>query len=204
MPPRTPKNQLPSELPPTVMEAFRERFSGRELQALGAIFLLRTTARQVDNIVTEWLAGSAGSAARFQVLSLLWASGSTGLPHKKIVAALGVTRATVSGLMAALERDGLVKSVADRDDRRSVIASLTARGQTTMDNALEVNAARLRAAFAPLSTDELARFTSLLQRIRQSFEASGGEHGAGTAPDSTRPPLRRGLRSRRSRSPRAG
>jgi DNA-binding MarR family transcriptional regulator len=175
MPSRTP-NQLPSELPPTVMEALRKRFSGRELQALGTLFALRTTARQVDNIVTEWLAGSAGSPARFQILALLWASGSAGHPHKKIVAALGVTRATVSGLMAALERDGLVKSVADRDDRRNLIASLTSRGQAVMDRAFEANAARLRVAFAPLSTDELARFTSLLQRIRQSFEASGGKH----------------------------
>ena len=74
------------------------------------------------------------------------------------------------------ERDGLVKSVADRDDRRNLIASLTSRGQTVMDRAFEANAARLRAAFAPLSTDELARFTSLMQRIRQSFEASGGKH----------------------------
>lgn len=174
MPPRTP-NQLPTELPPTVMEALRKRFSGRDLQSLGAIFALRTTARQVDNTVTEWLAGSAGSPARFQILSLLWAAGSAGLAHKKIVAALGVTRATVSGLMAALERDGFVKSVADRNDRRNLIASLTSRGQTVMDRAFEANAARLRAALAPLSTDELARFTSLLQRIRQSFEASGGK-----------------------------
>lgn len=170
MPPRTP-NELPSELPPAVMEAFGKRLSGRELQAIGTIFALRATARQVDTIVTEWLAGSAGSAARFQILSLLWASGSIGLPHKKIVAALGVTRATVSGLMAGLERDGLVKSVADRDDRRNLIASLTSRGRTVVDRALEANAARLRAAFEPLSADELANFRSLLQRIRQSFDA---------------------------------
>jgi DNA-binding MarR family transcriptional regulator len=169
--PRTP-NQLPSELPPTVMEAFRKRLSGRELQAVGTIFALRATSRQVDNIVTEWLASSAGSAARFQILSLLWASGGAGVPHKNIVAALGVTRATVSGLMRGLERDGLVKSVVDRDDRRNLIASQTSRGQAVMDKALEANTSRLRAVLAPLSTDELARFATLLERIRQSFEAS--------------------------------
>ncbi len=32
------------------------------------------------------------------------------MPQKEIVAALGVTRATVSGLIAVLEREGLVKS----------------------------------------------------------------------------------------------
>jgi DNA-binding MarR family transcriptional regulator len=35
---------------------------------------------------------------------------------------MGVTRATVSGLMAALERDGLVKSYSDEEDRRKFIA----------------------------------------------------------------------------------
>jgi DNA-binding MarR family transcriptional regulator len=170
MPSRPP--QLPTELPPTVMEALRKRFSGRELQALGTIFVLRTTARQVDSVVTEWLDDSAGSPARFLILALLWASEGAGVPHKNIVAALSVTRATVSGLMAALERDGLVKSVADRDDRRNLIASLTSRGRAVMDRAYEANSARLRAAFPPLSTDELATFTLLLERIRQSFEAS--------------------------------
>ena len=175
MPPRTPP-QLPTELPPTVMEALRKRFSGRELQALGTIFALRTAARQVDSVITEWLAGSAGSLARFQILSLLWASAGVGVPHKQIVAALGVTRATVSGLMAGLERDGLVKSVVDRDDRRNLIARLTSKGQAVMDRAFEANSARLRATITPLSTDELAKFTSLLERIRQSFEASGRKH----------------------------
>jgi len=42
------------------------------------------------------------------------------IPPLAIVAALGVTRATVSGLMAALERDGLVKSAVGRHDRRNL------------------------------------------------------------------------------------
>jgi DNA-binding MarR family transcriptional regulator len=50
---------------------------------------------------------SAGTPARFQILMLLWAARGRDVPHKEIVAALGVTRATVSGLMAALERDSL-------------------------------------------------------------------------------------------------
>jgi DNA-binding MarR family transcriptional regulator len=52
----------------------------------------------------------------------LWATKGDGLPHKDIVEAMGVTRATVSGLMAALEREGFVRSTIDRDDRRKLIA----------------------------------------------------------------------------------
>jgi DNA-binding MarR family transcriptional regulator len=170
MTPRSP-HRLPAEPPPTVMAALRKRLSGQDLPAFGAVFALRTAAQQVDNAVTEWMADTAGTPARFQILSLLWASGVSGVPHRDIVQALEVTRATVSGLMATLERDGLVKSAVDHDDRRNLIASLTARGRAIFEKAIESNLTSLRAAFAPLSADEVGTLESLLQRLRQGFVA---------------------------------
>jgi DNA-binding MarR family transcriptional regulator len=167
---RTPP-QLPSKPPATVMEALRRRLSGPELQALEATFALRGTAQQVDNAVTDWMAGTAGSPARFQIMMRLWAAEGRGVPHKEIVAALGVTRATVSGLMAGLERDGLVRSAVDRDDRRNLLARLTSKGDAVVGKATETNRGRLRAAFATFSPEEVALFTALLQRVRQGFAA---------------------------------
>jgi MarR family transcriptional repressor of emrRAB len=168
MPPRIP-HRLPSEPPPTVMEALCKRFAGRDLPALDVVFALRITAQQVDNTITEWMADTAGTPARFQILGLLWASGADGVPHKEIVKALEVSRATVSGLMTSLERDGLVKSTVDRDDRRILIATLTSRGRAIVEKAIDSNAASLRAALASLSANELTTLTSLLQRLRQGF-----------------------------------
>ncbi|HYZ23281.1 MAG TPA: hypothetical protein VE690_14105 [Rhodopila sp.] len=162
--------RLPSEPPPAVIAALRNRFSGREQQAFGALFVVRSTAQHVDNAVTEWIADSAATPARFQILMLLWAASGRGMPHKEIVAALGVTRATVSGLMAALERDGL--SAVASDDRRNLLASLTRKGAAIVEKAIEDNRVRLRAAFAGLSSDELTTLTTLLQRVRQGFSGS--------------------------------
>jgi DNA-binding MarR family transcriptional regulator len=170
MPPRTP-HRLAPEPPPTVMEALRKRVPGADLPAFTALFALRTTAQQVDNAITEWMSGTAGTPARFQILALVWASGAGGVPHKDIVNALDVTRATVSGLMAALERDSLVESVVDHDDRRNLIATLTPRGRAIFEKAVDSNLATLRAAFATLSADEQVTLTSLLQRLRQGFVA---------------------------------
>src|SRR5580700_8476289 len=135
MPPRTP-HRLPAEPPPTVMEALRKRFAGQELPALDVVFALRMTAQQMDNTITEWMADTAGTPARFQILGRLWASGAGGVPHKEIVNALEVTRATVSGLMASLERDGLVKSTVDREDRRNLVATLTSRGRAIFEKSI--------------------------------------------------------------------
>jgi DNA-binding MarR family transcriptional regulator len=174
MAPRSP-HRLPPEPPPAVVEAFRKRLPARDLPALSVVIALRTAAQQVENAITQWMAGTVGSPARFQILGLLWASEEKGVPHKEIVAGLGVTRATVSGLMAALERDGLVTSAVASDDRRNLIANLTPRGRMIMEKAVEANAARMRTALAPLSADDLTTVTALLQRIRQGFAASAGK-----------------------------
>src|SRR5271165_2315627 len=115
--------------PPAVMQEIRKRLSEREVQGMETLFALRATAQLVDNTISEWMAGTVGSPARFRILMALWASKGKGIPHKEIVAEMGVTRATISGLMAALEREGFVKSSSVRDDRRQLIARLTARGE---------------------------------------------------------------------------
>jgi len=157
--------------PPAVLEEVRRRLSKRELQGIEALFALRGTAQQADNACNEWMAGTVGSVARFKILMALLASKGKGIPHKDIVAEMGVTRATVSGLMAALEREGFVKSYVDRDDRRQLIARLTAKGDAVIRKALELNLARFRAVFASLSSAELTNLTVLLHRFGEGFVA---------------------------------
>jgi DNA-binding MarR family transcriptional regulator len=169
---RTPP-RLPPALPPSVMEAIRKRLSRREMQAMETVFALRSTAQQMDNAITEWFAGTAGSPARFQILTMLWAAGGNAVPHKDIVAAMGVTRATVSGLMTALEREGLVRSSVDHDDRRRLHANLTPKGEAVIGKAQEANRTRFRPVAASLSPAELATLRALLQRFREGFAASG-------------------------------
>ena len=154
------------------MAALRNRLSVREQQMFGTVFVVRSTAQQMNNAITEWMADSASTPARFQILMLLWGASERGVPHKEIVAALRVTRATVSGLMAALERDGLVTSAVANDDRRNLLASLTRKGKVVVDKAIETNRARVRTAFTALSSNELTTLTALLERVRQGFSVS--------------------------------
>jgi DNA-binding MarR family transcriptional regulator len=157
--------------PPGIMEEIRKRLTEREVQGMQTLFALRAGAQQMDNALNEWLADTAGSFARFQILMALWTRKQHEVPHGEIVSAMGVTRATISGLMASLERDGLVKSHSDQDDRRKLIARLTAKGETTARRAFETSLGRFRLVFASLSATELTRLTALLHRIREGFAA---------------------------------
>jgi len=167
---RTPLNLAPAP-PPTVLDEIRRRFPARLVQTMEAVFALRATAQQVDNVSAEWFEDTVGSPARFEVLVLLWAAKGGAIPHKEIVAKLGVTRATVSGLMAALEREGFVRSSADRDDRRQLIATMTSKGEAVIGKAIDVNITRLRAVFQGWSATELKTFMALLRRVRECFAA---------------------------------
>jgi DNA-binding MarR family transcriptional regulator len=155
--------------PPAVMAAIRKRLSEHEAQGMEALFALRSTAQQAENTVSEWMAGTVGSPARYHILMALWATKGNGIPHKDIVAAMGVTRATVSGLLTALEREGFIKSSVDRDDRRQQIARLTPKGEAVIKKAFEINAARFRRVFASLSSAEITGLTALLHRVREAF-----------------------------------
>jgi DNA-binding MarR family transcriptional regulator len=159
----------PQGPPPAVMKKIRQRLSEREVQGLRTVFTLRATAQHVDNAISEWMAGSVGSVARYQILMALWTSKGNGIAHKDIVAAMGVTRATVSGLMAALEREGLVKSQVDGEDRRKLIARLTAKGEAVIKKQHELNLVKFRAAFASFTSEELSSLTTLLHRFRKAF-----------------------------------
>ena len=74
--------------------------------------------------------------------------------------------------MAALEREGFVKSSVDRDDRRKLLATLTSRGEAVISKAHQANVARLRATFATLSPADLTALTALLHRVREGFAAN--------------------------------
>ena len=164
--------ERPPGPPPAVMEKIRQQLSERELLGLRTVFTLRATAQHVDNAISEWMAGSVGSVARYQILMALWASKGKGIPHKHIVAAMGVTRATVSGLMAALERDGVVKSQVDGEDRRKLIARLTAKGEAVIKKQHELNLVKFRAVFTSFTSEELSSLTALLHRFRKAFAAA--------------------------------
>lgn len=161
--------ERPPGPPPTIMEKILQNLSEREVQGMTAVFVLRATAQHLDNTISEWMAGSVGSAARYQILMALWASGGKGISHKDVVTAMGVTRATVSGLMAGLERDDLVRSRVDRNDRRKQVARLTPKGEAVIKSQHSLNLSRFRLVFSSFTSEELASLTSLLDRFGKGF-----------------------------------
>ena len=128
------------------------------------------------------------SNGRFTVLMLLTAAGSMEgdadcNPPKSpadLAEMAGVTRATMTGLIDTLEKDGLVRREPDPHDRRAMLVHLTEEGNAFMSRILPEYFNRVTAIMQPLSSVEKQRMTELLAKVRGGIaEASQVE----TAPD---------------------
>jgi MarR family transcriptional regulator for hemolysin len=137
---------------------------------------LTRTARVAAQAFDRALAEAGGSAAVWQVL-LLVRSGQWG-QQSEMAAAMGVTSATLTHHLNALERNGLVRRWREESNRRVQRAELTEAGATLFDRLRTVamrHDARLRAGF---TEGELATLATLLDRMREVVEAGDAEPAA--------------------------
>lgn len=135
-------------------------------------------------VVESHLAAHNISQGRFMVLMLLM-NKSSHCPHPRTPAELAdlsrVTRATMTGLVDTLERDGLVKREPDLNDRRMMSVNLTAKGQALLDKILPKHFQRMAELMQPLSEDERKTLVQLLGKIIQ--------RSASYVPAAARPPV---------------
>ncbi len=120
-------------------------------------------------VVDSHLAEHHISQGRFMVLMLLL-NKVTRSPHPRTPAELAdlahVTRATMTGLVDTLERDGLVKREPDPDDRRMMSVTLTPKGQALLEAILPPHFKRMAALMQPLTEAERKTLVDLLKKIR--------------------------------------
>jgi DNA-binding MarR family transcriptional regulator len=108
------------------------------------------------------------SPGRFTVMMLLYDK-MAGSPVPQTPAELanraGVTRATITGLVDTLERDGLVTRRHDSGDRRMMQIHLTPKGHATLESVIPGHFKQMAAQMAPLSEHERKTLVRLLNKL---------------------------------------
>src|SRR3954470_19155236 len=123
-----------------LLEAAKE-FPDLDPSAAEAFLHLLRTGDEVFGLTDRNLSDHNISHGRFGVMMLLWRGGEArdsqgaandceGGPRTpaELAEAAGVTRATMTGLIDTLERDGFVKREPDPNDRRMMSVRLTPEG----------------------------------------------------------------------------
>jgi DNA-binding MarR family transcriptional regulator len=162
-----------------LIEASKE-FPDLDPSAVEAFLHLLLTGDDVFAVSERNLSEHGISHGRFGVLMLLWRSNQPPGPDvnpedcvagprtpAELADAAGVTRATMTGLIDTLERDGLVKREPDPNDRRMMSVVLTAKGEKFLQNFLPGHFKLISSLMATLSEAERKALVSLLMKVQQ-------------------------------------
>jgi len=137
---------------------------------LRACFELLALSGAIDRDCAMRLAPHRLSEGKFVLLFLLHGQPDGLSPHELSDRA-GVTRATITGLLDGLERDGFVTRRSGLEDRRKIAVVLTDKGQKTAHDLFNEHARWIASLFAGFTAEERKTFGGLLQRIWGNLNA---------------------------------
>lgn len=142
-------------------------------------FEVLALASAIDRACAARLAPHRLSEGKFVLLFLLRDLPEGLAPHE-LAERAGVTRATVTGLLDGLERDGFLARHGDRQDRRKVSVRLTAKGQAMALDLFNEHSRWIGSLFEGFGASEREALSGLLQRVWHNVEHTAA--GAGASP----------------------
>ncbi|WBX91187.1 MarR family winged helix-turn-helix transcriptional regulator [Achromobacter mucicolens] len=147
--------------------ALLEEVSRRGLPSADGVrlcFQVLALASAIDRDCAVRLAPKQLSEAKFVLLFLLQGQPDGLSPHELATRA-GVTRATITGLVDGLERDGFVAREGGQADRRRIAVRLTAKGRRIAGRLFKEHATWIGSLFGGLSATEQDQLGGLLTKV---------------------------------------
>ena len=132
---------------------------------------LSRTAHTASQAFERAMAEAGGSASAWQVL-LLVRSGQMAT-QSKLAEAMGISGATMTHHLNALEAQGLVRRWREEGNRRVQQVELTADGVALFDRLREVAVRFDERMRSKLSDEETAQLADLLEKLAAGLDPSG-------------------------------
>ena len=113
------------------------------------------------------------AGARGRVIFALW--NEDNIPIKKLVERTSLDKATLTGIIDRLERDGYVKRIPSPDDKRATLISRTGKDEIFKSKIPEVSKQQNKLFYKGFSTSEIKDFEDYLIRILQNCKEAEAE-----------------------------
>lgn len=150
-----------------------ERRAVADTDSMRACFEMLALAGAIDRDCATRFAPLRLSEGKFVLLFLLHDQPDGLSPHE-LAKRAGVTRATITGLLDGLERDGFVTRRTGLDDRRKIAVVLTEPGRKTALDLIDGHSAWVASLFAGFTVNERQAFHAILCRIWRNLNAGEG------------------------------
>lgn len=154
-----------------VLERFAQRYPEADVTAIASFLMLLRVATDLSVALDACLSKHDLLQGRWWVLILLMREADLTSTPSVLAEKLGVTRATMTGLLDGLEQGGLVQRISVPQDRRSVKIKLTPAGQAKLDDVMPDYYSRLRLCMQGLTAQQRQDLQAILGVIDHGMSA---------------------------------
>lgn len=137
------------------------------LESLG--YLAYRLAHLFERALDKRLAQHGVNVGQFRVMLILWEAEQ--VTQTQIAKHLHIMQPTVANTLRRMERDGLITTKADPDDRRKLLVNLTGKGRRLKDRLTAEAQFINNVAVAGLEKSEIDRIRSSLVRLGDALKA---------------------------------
>lgn len=151
------------------LQRLAKRFPQLDTSGLETFITLMRLSNDLSDAYDAHLARHGLSTGRFTVLVRLFSTSETedgrGLTPAELAENSCVSRATMTGLLDTLEKDGLISREDHPEDRRMYTVRLTPKARQLLEDMLPGHYRRVAALMAPLSEQERDTLRELLAKV---------------------------------------
>lgn len=131
--------------------------------ALQLMEKITKTSDKLRRLQAKYMFEQNLTAPQFGVLEILYRMGP--VPLKKISEEMLVTGANITCVVDNLEKEGLVKRVHSKEDRRVILGELTAAGKAKLDQIMPRYVEKITAVTSTLTESEQKQLIALLEKL---------------------------------------
>jgi len=157
-------------------------FPQLDASACYAFLQLLRTGDELLALDDQVLSSFGTRHGRFNLLMMLKHCALGKATPAKLAEKTGVTRATITGLVDGLEKEGLVERCPDPENRRSIQVKLTNAGQKFLDKVRPGYCRWFTSVVEPLNQDERKLLLGLLEKIQIRLGEISGQYRKASSP----------------------
>ncbi len=156
-----------------ILEKFVARYPDAEVEAVLPFLNILRAGSDLSDALDALLARHGLLQGRWWVLILLMREDSLTSTPSDLAEKAGVSRATMTGLIDGLEREGLVQRLDDASDRRKYSIRLTPSGQQKLDDVMPDYYRKVRTLMQVLDVAQREQLVSHLKQLTANIQALG-------------------------------
>jgi DNA-binding MarR family transcriptional regulator len=150
-----------------VLEKFADRYQELDSDSVIQYLNILRIGTELSESLDRFLATHALLQGRWWVLILLMREDDFTTTPSELADKSGVSRATMSGLINGLLRDGLITRQNDDKDRRSYSVKLTAKGQAKLDQVMPDYYSRVKKMMGAIPLKQRENLMMQLMLLRE-------------------------------------